>query len=106
MTTVASASHTEARTVSHAVVTAEQIVIAAEVTVDSPDFGHREAMVSAAQTELATAGIDTLPEVVLADAGYWHQPQMEAIVDRGVAVLISPDAGKRKGTRPGWDGGR
>ncbi len=31
-----------------AVVTAEQIVIVAEVTVDSPDFGHLEPMVTAA----------------------------------------------------------
>ena len=88
-----------------AVVTAGQIVIAAEVTVDSPDFGHLEPMVSAAEAELANAGIDTVPEVVLADAGYWHQVQMEAIVDRGMQVLIPPDAGKRKGARPGWDGG-
>jgi transposase len=88
-----------------AVVTSEQIVIAAEVTVDSPDFGHLEPMVSAAQSELANAGIRDTPEVVLADAGYWHQPQMEAIVDRGMPVLIPPDAGKRKGARPGWDGG-
>jgi len=87
----------------HAVVTAEQIVIAAEVTVDSPDFGHREPMVIAAGSELASVGIERLPEVVLADAGY--QAQMEAIVDRGMQVLIPPDAGKRKGTRPGWDGG-
>jgi transposase len=53
-----------------AVVTAEQIVIAAEVTVDSPDFGHLEPMVTAAQAELANAGIRDTPEVVLADAGY------------------------------------
>jgi transposase len=88
-----------------AVVTAEQIVIAAEVTVDSPDFGHLEPMVTAAQGELASAGIETQPEVVLADAGYWHHVQMDAIVSRGMQVLIPPDAGKRKGTRPGWDGG-
>jgi hypothetical protein len=88
-----------------AVVTAEQIVIAAEVTVDSPDFGHLEPMVTAAQAELAHAGIRDTPQVVLADAGYWHQVQMETIVDRGMQVLIPPDAGKRKGTRPGWDGG-
>src|SRR4051794_5857839 len=88
-----------------AVVTAEQIVIAAEVTVDSPDFGHLEPMVSAAEAELASAGIEAAPEVVLADAGYWHQVQMEAIVDRGMQVLIPPDAGKRKGARPDWDGG-
>jgi hypothetical protein len=55
--------------------------------------------------ELATAGIRDIPEAVLADAGYWHQVQMEAIVDRGIPVLIPPDVGKRKGIRPRWDGG-
>jgi hypothetical protein len=88
-----------------AVVTAEQIVIAADVTVDSPDFGHLEPMITAARDELAAVGIDTRPEVVLADAGYWHHVQMDAIISRGMQVLIPPDAGKRKGTRPGWDGG-
>jgi transposase len=58
-----------------AVVTAEQIVIAAEVTVDSPDFGHLEPMVSATEAELSNVGINTPLEVVLADAGYWHQVQ-------------------------------
>jgi len=43
--------------------------------------------------------------VALADAGYWHQVQMQALAARGVQVLIPPDAKKRKGTRPGWDGG-
>jgi hypothetical protein len=80
-------------------------VIAADVTVDSPDFGHFEPMVTAAERELKGIGITATPEVVLADAGYWHQVQMQAIVDRGMQVLIPPDAGKRKGTRPGWEGG-
>src|SRR5215210_2334605 len=53
-----------------AAVNEQQIVIAAEVTVDSPDFGHLEPMVSATRTELAAAGIAVPPEVVLADAGY------------------------------------
>jgi hypothetical protein len=35
--------------------------------------------------------------VLLGDAGYWHQQQMERIVDRGIAVLIPPDAKSRKG---------
>jgi hypothetical protein len=82
-----------------------QIVIAAEVTVDSPDFGHLEPMVTAAQNELEQAGIGDSPELVLADAGYWHQVQMENIVNRGIQVLVPPDAGKRKGARPDWDGG-
>jgi transposase len=88
-----------------AVVTAGQVVIAAEINTDSPDFGHLEPMVSSAQAELVQAGVTEPPSVVLADAGYWHQQQMEAIVDRGLQVLIPPDAGKRKAARPGWDGG-
>jgi transposase len=85
--------------------TKKQIVIAAEVTIDSPDFGHLEPMVTAAETELAAAGVAERPGVVLADAGYWHTEQMEGITGRGTVVLIPPDAGKRKGARPGWDGG-
>jgi transposase len=85
--------------------TEDQIVIAAEVTVDSPDFGHLEPMVTATEAELAAAGIGARPHVVVADAGYWHQVQMDRLINRGIGVLIPPDAGKRKGTRPGWDGG-
>jgi transposase len=88
-----------------AVTNERQIVIAAEVTVDSPDFGHLEPMVDAAQAELISAGVTAVPEVVLADAGYWHQQQMETIVNRGIRVLIPPDSSRRRGNRPGWDGG-
>jgi Transposase DDE domain len=88
-----------------AVCTDEQIVIAAEVNVDSPDFGHLEPMVTAARDELARAGVEQSPEVVLADAGYWHQVQMERLLGDGITVLIPPDANKRAGPRPGWDGG-
>jgi transposase len=87
------------------VTTADQIVIAAEVNVDSPDFGHLEPMVRATLTELERAGVEASPEVVLADAGYWHQVQMERLVSDGMAVLIPPDAKKRGGARPGWDRG-
>jgi transposase len=82
-----------------------QIVIAAEVTVDSPDFGHLEPILDAARSELEAAGVNETPGVLLADAGYWHQVQMENIINRGIQVLIPPDAGKRKGTRRGWNGG-
>ena len=88
-----------------AVTNERQIVIAAEVTADSPDFGHLEPMVAAAQAELVRAGVSETPEVVVADAGYWHQRQMENVVDRGIQVLVPPDASKRRGARPGWDGG-
>jgi hypothetical protein len=83
----------------------EQIVIAAEITIDSPDFGHLEPMVTPTETELAAAGVGASPDVVLADAGYWHQAQMQRIADRGIEILIPPDVGKRKGARPGWHGG-
>jgi transposase len=85
-----------------AVTTEDQIVIAAEVTVDSPDFGHLEPMIAAARDELACAGVAASPKVVLADAGYWHHVQMERLLSD---VLIPPDAKKRGAARPGWDGG-
>jgi transposase len=88
-----------------AVCTEDQIVIAADVNADSPDFGHLGPMVTAARHELARAGVDSVPEVVLADAGYWHQAQMERLLGDGITVLIPPDAKKRAGARPGWDGG-
>jgi hypothetical protein len=88
-----------------AVATEQQIVIAAEVNVDSSDFGHLAGMVNAAETELQRAGVIDTPEVVVADAGYWHQRQMESVINKGIQILIPPDAGKRRGTRPGWDGG-
>jgi transposase len=88
-----------------AVCTEDQIVIAAEVTISSADFGQLEPMVTATETELAAAGVIDAPEVVLADAGYWHTEQIQRLTGRGLAVLVPPDAGKRKGARPGWDGG-
>jgi hypothetical protein len=45
------------------------------------------------------------PSVVVADAGYWHQRQIETIVSDGIQVLVPPDSSLRRGTRPGWTGG-
>ena len=88
-----------------AVVNEHQIVIAAEINTDSPDFGHLGPMVEAARRELEAAGVDEQPGVIVADAGYWHQHQIEHIAGQGIPVLVPPDADKRKGSRPGWDGG-
>jgi len=88
-----------------AVCTEDQIVIGAEVTIDSPDFGHLEPMIRAARADLRYAGVTDFPEVVLADAGYWHHIQMQRLMSDGLAVLVPPDANKRKGERPGWQGG-
>ena len=82
----------------------KRVVVAAEITTESPDFGHLEPMVRATQRELGALDLGD-PEVVLADAGYWHQRQIEAVVSDSMQVLIPPDAGLRKGARPGWTGG-
>jgi hypothetical protein len=87
-----------------AAVSEEQIVLAAEIVIDSPDFGHLEPMVDATASELERAGVTDSPEVVVADAGYWHHEQMDSLAAGGIQVLISPDAGKRKSARPGWQG--
>ena len=50
-------------------------------------------------------GITERPEVVLADAGYWHTAQMQAIEQRGIEVLTPPDGNLREGKRPGWETG-
>jgi hypothetical protein len=78
-----------------------QIVLAAEISVDSPDFGHLEPMVDATACELQRAGITDSPRVVVADAGYWHHEQMDSLAADGIQVLIPPDAKKRQGARPG-----
>lgn len=52
------------------VVGAGQIVLAAEITNSTADFGQLEPMVSAALTELHRAGVSERPEVAIADAGY------------------------------------
>lgn len=88
-----------------AVVNEQQIVLAVEITVDSPDFGHLGPMIQATERQLTSVGIEERPEVIVADAGYWHQDQMDEIVSRGMQVLIPPDAHKRKGARAGWTGG-
>jgi Transposase DDE domain len=82
-----------------------QIIVAAEVIVASGDFGHLEPMVGATASELEKVGVRESPGTVVADPGYWHKQQMENIVSRGIQVLIPPDSGLRKDTRPGWNKG-
>jgi hypothetical protein len=90
-----------------AVVNEEQIVLAAEVSASSPDFGHLEPMLKATKRELEAIGVTETPEVALADSGYWNEEQIDNVVaNEHVQVLIPPDAGKRSTPRPGWDGGR
>jgi len=88
-----------------AVTNEHQIVLAAEVMTAGGDFGHLQPMLEATRRELHTIGVEETPGVVLADAGYWHQQQMERAIGQGTQVLIPPDTSKRKTPRPGWTGG-
>jgi Transposase DDE domain len=82
-----------------AVANEQQIVLAAEITVDSPDFGHLGPMIEATERQLTSVGIEERPAVIVADAGYWHQDQMDEIVSRGMQVLIPPDAKMQRRSR-------
>lgn len=88
-----------------AAVNENQIVLAAEITVDPPDFGHLEPMLDHALEHLHRQQVTELPETVVADAGYWHTVQMQRIAERGMEVLVPPDSGVRQGKRPGWENG-
>jgi transposase len=88
-----------------AAVTKNQIIIAAEITVESPDFGHLEPVFDAALRNLEQAGVSDQPGVLVADAGYWHRRQMESIVSAGTQVLIPPDSDLKEKPRAGWTGG-
>jgi transposase len=90
-----------------AVVTEDQIVLAAEITVEPVGFSQLRPMIRAALRELEQAGITETPQVVIADAGYWNEQHMDDVTaDHGIQVVIPPDSRTRDGERPGWTGGR
>jgi transposase len=89
-----------------AAVNDRQIVLAAEVSIAAADFGQLGPMFETTMRGLAQQGVTETPEVVLADAGYWHTAQMQAIEERGVEVLLPPDGNMREGKRRGWEDGR
>src|SRR3954463_4209085 len=70
-----------------AVCNAPQIVLAAEISLSSAEFGLLGPMISAAERELTAAGITRAPEVILGDAGYWHGEQMDELTGSSVVVL-------------------
>jgi hypothetical protein len=88
-----------------AAVNGQQIVIAAEIEVVSPDFGHLQRIVTAGRGELEAIGITQPPGAIVADSGYWHAEQMHRLAADGIPVLIPPDSGLHTTPRPGWDGG-
>lgn len=88
-----------------AAVNEHQIILAAEISLDAPDFGHLEPMLDHTLAHLRRHEIAEQPEAVVGDAGYWHTRQIQAIADRGIEVLVPPDGAMREGNRPGWEDG-
>jgi len=88
-----------------AVVTEDQVVIAAEISTESLDTANLQPMVETARAELEGAGVTATLGVVLADAGYWKNEAIEALVGQGIQTLVAPDADRRKEPRPGRRGG-
>jgi transposase len=83
-----------------AVTTEAQIILAAELSTDSPDARLLAPMIDAARNELRAVGIDEAPGVVLADGGYWNVPHIEQVVAAGSEVLVNPDASARPAREP------
>jgi transposase len=83
-----------------------QIILTAELSARSADFGQLAPVFDAAVRDLALAGVHQRPATVLADTGYWHSEQTDQIVAGGTQVLIPPESRTRETPRPGWDTGR
>src|SRR3954454_12834753 len=88
-----------------AVVGEGQIVLAAEISTESLDTANLQPMIETALGELAGAGFTETPDVVLADAGYWKNDALDAIVAQGIQILVPPHAARRRDPRPGPRGG-
>lgn len=72
-----------------AVVNADQIALAAEITNDPGDFSHLQPMITSMLSELERAGSDARPEMVVADAGFWNEEHINhVVVDEHIQVLI------------------
>ena len=50
--------------------------------------------------EAAEKNLGARPAQVLADAGYWNEEQVAAQAERGMDVLVTPDAERRKAEEP------
>jgi hypothetical protein len=79
-----------------AVTTEDQIIVAAEITTKGGDFEELEPMISTAERELAAAGVDASPGVVLADAGYWSNEHIDSLRGRGMIPIVAADTTRNR----------
>ena len=84
----------------------QQIILAAEITIDAPDFGHLEPMLDthpaaprqARRERAARGGARRTPATGIPG-------RSKSIAERGIEVLVPPDGTMRDGIRPGWEHG-
>jgi hypothetical protein len=67
-----------------AVVGDGQIILAAEISIESLDTANLAPMIQTAIGELEAVGVTATPGVVLADAGYWTNDAIEALCGEGI----------------------
>jgi transposase len=79
-----------------AVTTSEQIIVAAEITTKGGDFEELDPMIGAAEGELADAGVEESPGVVLADAGYWSNDHIDSLRERGMIPIVAADTTRNR----------
>jgi transposase len=83
--------------------TAEQIIVAAQVTQASNDVEQLEPMLAVARTTLAAAGIGQPIEALVADAGYWRAANVDGTIPDAPELFISVAKHGRRG-KPRRDG--
>ncbi len=83
-----------------AVATENQITIACEVTADATDFAQLQPMVEQAKENVARAGMSATVGVVLADAGYLSEDNLELEESLGVELVIATKNRRRMDNDP------
>lgn len=72
-----------------AVVTRDQIIVGADVTQVENDVQQLRPMLEQTQEELSAAGVEEMPGVALADAGYWSESNLAQVEPDGPELLIA-----------------
>jgi len=78
---------------------AGQVILAADLTQSPVDSTELEPMVLKAGEELKEAGMAEPIGTVLADGGYWSAPQIAAIRDKGIEVIVPTRNARRTASR-------
>ena len=83
-----------------------QVVLAAEVTQQAGDVAQLLPMITAVTDSLVEAGIEAAPNMVLADAGYCSEDNLQAIADAEIDAVIATGRIRRNERVPDTPRGR